>query len=110
MNIALLNTPIVFERNEVVTDSVGNHKSVWTEDFRTYATLSSNGGSEDESAGGVENKEILNFTVRYCGKTASVTTEKYRVRFGEDIYNIFSIDRMNNRKRCLKFRCRKVRR
>ena len=31
MNVALLNVRITVQKNEVVVDSIGNHKNTWTD-------------------------------------------------------------------------------
>lgn len=52
----------------------------------------------------------MNVTVRYCTETATVISTKYRILFGDDIYDILAVDHLNYKKNALKFKCRKVRR
>jgi SPP1 family predicted phage head-tail adaptor len=66
--------------------------------------------SEKAVAGLIVDDSDLSFTVRYCKKAAEVTTDGYRVKFGDALYNIVSIDHMNYKKKSLKFKCEKVRR
>lgn len=110
MDVALLNVKIVFQKNEVVVDAIGNHTSKWVDDYSCHATVSGEGGSEKAVAGLIVEDSDLSFTVRYCRKAAEVTTDGYRVVFGAVLYNIISIDHMNYKKKALKFKCEKVRR
>lgn len=46
MEVALLNVRITFQKNEVVTDAIGNHKNRWTDYYSCHATVSGESGSE----------------------------------------------------------------
>lgn len=110
MEVALLNVRITFQKNSVTVDAIGNHKNGWTDAYSCYATVSGEGGSEAQIAGITVDNADLAFTVRYCKKTAGITTDGYRILFGGEIYNILSIHHMNYKKKSMKFRCEKVRR
>ncbi len=110
MEIALLNVRIMFQKKAVTVDAIGNHKNEWTDEYSCYATVSGEGGTERQTAGTTVDDADLAFTVRYCKKSADITTDGYRVLFSGEIYNILSIDHMNYKKKALKFRCQKVRR
>ncbi len=110
MDVALLNIKIVFQKSEVVVDAIGNHTSKWADYYPCHATVSGEGGSEKAVAGLVVADSDVSFTVRYCKKAAGITTDGYRVKFGDALYNIVSIDHMNYKKKALKFKCEKVRR
>ncbi len=110
MDAALLNVKILFQKNSVVTDAIGNHKNSWVDYYSCHATASGEGGSEKAVAGLIVEDSDLSFTVRYCKKAAEATTDGYRVKFGDALYNIVSIDHMNYKKKSLKFKCEKVRR
>ncbi len=110
MDVALLNIKIVFQKSEVVVDAIGNHTSKWADYYPCHATVSGEGGSEKAVAGLVVADSDVSFTVRYCKKAAGITTDGYRVKFGDTLYNIVSIDHMNYKKKALKFKCEKVRR
>lgn len=51
MDIALLNIKIIFQKNEVVTNRIGNHKNEWKEFYSCFATVSGEGGIEKNVAG-----------------------------------------------------------
>ncbi len=110
MDVVLLNVKIVFQKNEVVVDAIGNHRNTWVDYYACHATVSGEGGSEKAVAGLIVEDSDLSFTVRYCRNAAGITTDGYRVVFGDALYNIVSIDHMNYKKKALKFKCEKVRR
>ena len=114
MNIALFNTEITIQKNTAVTDSIGNHRSEWTDWYSCHATVSgensSSMGSESADSGTINDHTGVDFTVRFCSAVSAVTTTEYRVLFGGEIYDIIGIDHMNNKRKSIKLRCRKVRR
>ena len=110
MNIALLNTRVTFQKNEVVADAIGNRKTVWTDYYTCHATVGNEGGREKYVAGtAVEDYDIA-FTIRWCKKAEEIDAGHFRVLFKNELYDIVSVDHMNYLKESLKFRCRKVRR
>ena len=111
MDIALLNERIVIQKNEVVVDEIGNHKTVWTDYYACHATVSgTNESSQKEVAGQTVDESSISFTVRFCIKVASVGILGFRILFHGEIYDIVAIDLMSCKKKCMKFKCRKVRR
>lgn len=110
MEISLLNVRIIIQKQETVVDEIGNHTNIWTDYFSCYATVSGEGGTETAVAGLTVDDSDLSFTVRYSRKTSAVDMLGYRILFGDGIYNILAIDHMNYKKKCLKFKCQKVRR
>ena len=110
MNVALMNLRITFQKNIVVTDAIGNRKNAWEDYFSCYATISSESGAETEIAGQTIPQANGAFTVRYCKESATVTSDGYRIRCGDDLYNISYIDHQNNKRKSLKFWVQKVRR
>ena len=113
MNIALLNTKITIEKQQFVTDKIGNHKNEWRAYHSCYATISGEGaksGSEGLAAGTEVDHDDCCFTVRWCDALKSVTPTGYRITWEDQIYDIVSIDHLSNKKKALKMRCRKVRR
>ena len=110
MNISLMNKRVTFQKNETVTDQVGNHRSEWTDWYTCSATISGEGGDEERIAGEIIEKSDLAVTVRYCRKTSLVTTTGYRIVMDGRLYNITGIDHFSYKKQALKFRCQKVKR
>ena len=66
-------------------------------------------GQEQAVVGETVENTNMNVTVRYCTETAAVISTKYRILFGDDIYDILAVDHLNYKKNALKFKCRKVR-
>ena len=104
MNIAGLNVRIMIQKNETVTDRIGNHKSVWTDYFSCWATASDQTGEEGEEASQTKETDRMDLTVRYCSETAAVTAKGYRILLGDRIYNITHVDDMGFRKNSRKFK------
>lgn len=110
MNVSLLNLRITFQKNTVVTDRIGNHRNEWTDCYSCYATINSESGTESEKAGTTNASANAAFTVRYCKEVAAMTPDQYRILYGDEIYNIISIDHQNNKRKSLKFWVQKARR
>lgn len=113
MEVSLFNVKIIFQKNAVAVDSIGNHKNTWADYYSCHATVSGEAGtqtSEADVAGTVADESDISFTVRYCKKASAVDSTGYRVVFGGELYDILAVDHMNYKKKCLKFKCRKARR
>ena len=113
MNIALLNKRILIEKQETVTDRIGNHKNEWTPYHECYATISGEGdksGGEVSDVGTMVDHADCYVTVRWCKALAGITSTNYRIVMDDEIYDILSIDHFSYKKEVLKFRCQKVRR
>lgn len=110
MKAALLNTRITFQRNTALPDAAGNHVNTWGEYYTCFATVGGESGAEREAAGLTVPEGMASFTVRYCEKSAAVTTDGFRILWGGDIYDITHIDHRNNRRRSVKFWAKKARR
>ena len=67
MDIALLNTEIIFQKSAVTVDTIGNRKNGWTDFYTCHATVSgeaaSSVGSEKDSAGTTVDHSAISFTV-----------------------------------------------
>lgn len=109
MEVALLNVHIKFQNYIDVEDELGSHTTEWVDYFSCYATVGGENGSEKAIAGLVVDDADLSFTVRYCKKVSVINILEYRIVFHKELYNITSIDHMNYKKKCFKFRCKKVR-
>ena len=110
MDVALLNVKITCQKNSVTTDAIGNHINEWTDFYTCHATVSGEGGNEKNTAGLTVDDSDLAFTIRWCKKASEINATGYRVVFNGELYNITSVDHMNYKKECLKFRCQKERR
>ena len=43
MDIGLLNEKVTFQKNTVITDSIGNHKNVWEDFYTCHAAIGGEG-------------------------------------------------------------------
>jgi len=103
MNIAAFRVRILIQKNETVTDEMGNHISKWTDYFTCWATPGSQSGGETHDAGHTEEEDSLDFTVRYCSEIAAVTSKGYRIVVGGRIYGIEHVDDMGFKRNSRKF-------
>lgn len=110
MEVAFLNVRITFQKNAIVKDKIGNHKTEWTDVYTCYATVSGESGSEKNVAANTYYDADIAFTVRYCNALKDADTTTMRILFNDELYNITFVDHMNYKKKYLKFRCKKVRR
>lgn len=110
MEIAAFRVKIMFQRQEAVADAVGNHTNRWADYFACRATVGGEGGTEKTVAGTVVEDADIFFTVRFCRAVERISSNRFRIVFREELYDILAIDHLNYKKKALKFRCRKVRR
>ena len=104
MNVSGLRILIRIQKNEIVMDQFGNHKTTWTDYFSCWASVGTGAGAE--KTGVVVNpEESTDFTVRYSLETAAVTSTKYRILTQGKIYNITYVNPMGYKHNCLKFNC-----
>lgn len=110
MKVSRLNKRVLFQKNVLVTDEIGNHISEWAPYYTCSATISGESGSEERDAGTIVDNVDLSVTVRCCRKTAAITTTGYRLQLDNDNYDIVGIDHFSHKHQALRFKCRKVRR
>ena len=110
MDISLMNVRILFQKNVVKTDKIGNHTNTWEDYYSCYATVSGESGTEKTAAGLVVDDSDISFSVRYCLVVSKIDSTGYRIIFNGAIYNILSIDHMNYKRKSVKVKCQKVRR
>ena len=105
MNIAAMRVRVTFQKNTVIVDKYGNHKTGWVDYFSFWATVGTSSGSE--SSGVVINpEESLDFTCRYCSELAAVESTKYRIITEGRTYNITYVNPMGYKHNSLKFNCK----
>jgi len=51
MDVALLNVKVLFQKNSVEVDEIGNHRNGWRDYYICHATVSGESGNEKYSAG-----------------------------------------------------------
>ena len=113
LNVSLMNEKVTFQKNTVITDSIGNHRNGWEDFYICHATIGGEGmasSKEKEEAGTIVEDVGMTVTIRYCQKVSEIGSTTHRIIFKDEIYDITNVDHMNFRKKCLKYSCRKVRR
>ena len=111
MDVAAMNVRITFQKNETVSDSIGNHKNAWADYYSCHATVSDSAGKssgESDAAGQTAAHPDISFTVRFCRKSGAVDTTGYRILWDGGIYDIVKVDHLNYKKKALKFKCEKA--
>ncbi len=107
MDIARMNTKIVFQQNTAKVDKIGSHKNEWTDYFSCFATISGESGKEEDAIGLTLDNTDMSFTTRYCEKMKNITSTKFRILWNNEVYNIIKVDHLNLKKRAIKFKCQK---
>lgn len=112
MNIEAMRCRITFQRAQVQVDKYKNHKNTWTDYFTCWATGAHTSGSEQTNEAGqqVIPQATVDFTCRCCSELKAVTKDGFRIRFGNDLYNIVDINPNAWKNNSLKFRCQLVKR
>lgn len=111
MDVAAMNVRITFQKNEPVSDTIGNHTNRWTDYYSCHATVSDSVGkssAESEAVGQIVAHPDISFTVRFCRKAKAVDTTGFRILWDGGIYDILKVDHLSNKKRALKFKCEKA--
>ena len=103
MKVSLLNEKILFQKNVVVLDSIGNRKNVWEDYYSCFATIGGENGNEKSETGQTVDDASITFSVRYCSQLVDIMSTGFRILFRGEIYNILSVDHMNYKKKMLKF-------
>lgn len=108
MNIALMNVRITVQKAVVASDAIGNRKNIWKDYYSCAATAGGESGLEKEAAAQTVDHSDVTFTVRSCMLTNAVTSDEFRILFDGGIYDILSVNHMNYKHKCVKYRCRKA--
>lgn len=109
MDIELLNVKVTFQEPTVIVDAIGNTQNTWGDCYTCHATISGESGKEQFVAEGITDHSSVAFTVRYCRYVRGVTSTTHRIVFAGEAYEIIGIDHMSNKRKAVKFLCRKER-
>ena len=107
--IARKNVRITFQVRSVTTDKYKNHVSTWTDYFSCWAYANTYSANETGEEVTYEERSIT-FETRYCPELAAITSVGYRIVFGDEQYEIQSIDRMNYQNEMIRFTCQREKR
>jgi len=103
MNISRMNVRIVFQKSVVKEDEIGNQIATYEDYFSCAASTSTKIGDEVFSSEQTVVTERLSFTVRYSTETAQITSDGFRIKLGNRIYNIVAVDDMAFKHKSIKF-------
>ncbi len=109
MNIGLLNERLLFQKNTVMVDAIGNRKQGWDDYYECACTIGGEGlkKMEEDDNAVTEDVSEMTVTIRYCLMASFIDSKGYRVVFRGNTYNIIAVDHLNFKKQALKFRCRR---
>ena len=102
--IARYNRRITVQKNSVVTDRYGNHKNDWEDMFECYAYVSTWQREETEDSATTNEQRSVTFGVRYCSELSGLTSDKHRIVFQGENYNIESVDMMNYQQKIIQIK------
>ncbi len=108
--IESMRCKIIIQETHTEIDSIGNHTSVWEDYYTCHAYANGLSGSEYYAAKQINSETEISFIIRYCDKVASLTSDKYRIIFNGEIYNISYVDNVQFKNKTLKLRAKRVER
>lgn len=92
MNAGELKHTIVFKKNDITVDDVGNEIDGFVDFYTCKAKVNGVGGREYYAASQNNAENDVDFTVRYCKKLAELTPQLYIIVFNDVAYDIKNID------------------
>ena len=99
---------IIFQKSTAKKDKNGNRVLSWENMYSCAAYANNLSGTEYWAAAQTNAQTDMYFTVRYCGELKDLDTEKYRILFREEAYNITFIDNIQYANKTLKIRVEKA--
>lgn len=108
MIISLFNVRIEILKNQLVTDSIGNHSNKWEHYYSCFATVGGEQPSEIDGVGHIIDNTSIDFTVRYSSEVKDIDSTNYKIKFRDALYDIEGVDHMNYKLKAIKFHCKKV--
>jgi len=97
MEIASLRAKIVIEKHVTTVDDIGNHISSWEEYYACRAYVNLTSGSDYGISPETIEQGTMTFIVRYARKLSHLNTKEYRIRFGDELFNIQLVDDVQKR-------------
>jgi len=102
-----LRCRIVIQQTHTGTDAVGNHKAVWEDYYKCYAYANNLSGAEFFAAKQIGAEVEVDFIIRYCKKVSTLKSDKFRIIFNGEIYNITFVDNVQYKNKTLKLRAKR---
>ena len=110
MEIALMRSKIIIQKQTVSVDSIGNRTNTWSDYLTCRAYVNTSYGYEHHTAGQTVDTATLTFTVRFCEALKTLCSDGFRIVFNGEIYNITYIDDYQFRHETLKLTAERVNR
>ncbi len=106
--IELMRERITIQKNAVVTDEIGNHRSVWEDIYSCAAYANNLSGKEYWAAKQLNAQSELDFIIRYCSEVSELDSEHYRILFHGEVYNITFVDNVQYKNKSVKIRAERA--
>ncbi len=99
---------IIIQETHTGTDAAGNHKALWEDYHKCYAYVNNLSGAEFFAAKQVGAEDEVDFVIRYCKKISALKSDKHRILFRGEIYNITFVDNVKYQNKTIKLRGKRV--
>lgn len=99
---------ILFQKSSSQKDENGNRILKWCDFYSCFAYANNLSGDEYLTSVGTNSQTDIYFKVRYCSELSHLTTDKFRIIFRGEIYNITFIDNIQYSNKVLKIRVSKA--
>ena len=96
MTISEMRERIIFQKSTATKDKNGNRVQSWEDVYSCAAYAQTNSQTD------------MYFVVRYCSELKNIDSEKYRIIFQDEAYNITFIDNVQYANKTIKIRVEKV--
>lgn len=108
MTISEMRERIIFQKSSSIKDKNGNRVLDWTDFFSCAAYANNLSGDEYWAAAQTNSQTDMFFMVRYCSELKDLKSDKFRIIFRDEIYNITFIDNIQYSNKMLKIRVSKA--
>lgn len=99
---------ILFQKSSSAKDKNGNRILSWADFYSCAAYANNMSGEEYWAAAQTNSQTDMYFRVRYCSELKDLNSEKFRIIFQDEIYNITFVDNIQYSNKMLKIRVTKV--
>lgn len=108
MTISEMRERILIQKSSSKKDKNGNRVLDWVDFFSCAAYANNLSGEEYWAAAQTNSQTDMYFMVRYCSELKDLNTDKFRIIFRGEIYNITFIDNIQYSNKMLKIRVSKA--
>ena len=108
MTISEMRERIIFRKSIATKDKNGNRILIWEDVYSCAAYANNLSGTEYWAAAQNNSQTDMYFIILYCSELQGIDTEKYRIIFRDEEYNITFIDNVQYANKTLKIRVEKA--